>query len=140
QPLHSAVAAPYAHATAPIRRLADRFVSEVCLALVAGDAVPVWARSALPALPALMATADQRAHALDRSVHDLAEALVLRPLVGRTFAATVVEADGTQGTVQLREPAVRARCLGSDLPVGEVVSVRLVTANPATRTVEFEAI
>jgi exoribonuclease R len=140
QPLHSAVAAPYAHATAPIRRLADRFVSEVCLALGAGDAVPEWARSSLPALPALMAAADQRAHSLDRAVHDLAEALVLRPLMGRTFAATVVEADGTHGTVQLREPAVRARCRGSDLPVGDAVTVRLVTADPATRTVEFEAI
>src|SRR4051794_7373228 len=29
QVLHSAVAAPYAHCTAPLRRLADRFVSEV---------------------------------------------------------------------------------------------------------------
>src|SRR4051794_33522791 len=37
---HAAVAAPYAHATAPLRRLADRYVSEVCLALCAGQEVP----------------------------------------------------------------------------------------------------
>ncbi|MCU1587354.1 MAG: ribonuclease, partial [Frankiales bacterium] len=30
--VHSAVAAPYAHCTAPLRRLADRYVQEVCLA------------------------------------------------------------------------------------------------------------
>ena len=34
---HAAVAAAYAHATAPLRRLVDRYVGEVCLALCAGD-------------------------------------------------------------------------------------------------------
>jgi exoribonuclease R len=36
QPMHSAVALPYAHCTAPLRRLADRHVGEVCLAASAG--------------------------------------------------------------------------------------------------------
>jgi exoribonuclease R len=40
QPLHAGVAAAYAHCTAPLRRYADRFVSEVCLALHAGTPVP----------------------------------------------------------------------------------------------------
>ena len=34
---HAAVAAPYAHVTAPLRRLADRYAIEVCLALLAGQ-------------------------------------------------------------------------------------------------------
>ena len=54
---HSAVAAPYAHCMAPLRRLAARYVGEVCLALCAGTEIPSWARQALPALPAEMATA-----------------------------------------------------------------------------------
>jgi exoribonuclease R len=140
QPLHSAVAAPYAHCTAPLRRLADRFVSEVCLALCGGEPVPVWARSALPELPALMAAADHRAHALDRAVDDLAEAIVLQPQVGQQFQATVVEADHGRGMVQLAAPAVRAPVRGTVLPVGETITVRLVTADPATRKVQFEAI
>ena len=37
---HAAVAAEYAHATAPLRRLVDRYVSEVCLSLCAGETVP----------------------------------------------------------------------------------------------------
>jgi hypothetical protein len=37
--LHAAVAAPYAHVTAPLRRLADRYVTETCLALRTGAEV-----------------------------------------------------------------------------------------------------
>ena len=33
---HAAIAAPYAHCTAPLRRLVDRYAGEVCLALCAG--------------------------------------------------------------------------------------------------------
>src|SRR5262249_30058473 len=80
--VHSAVGAPYAHCTAPLRRLADRFVSETCLAVCAGRTVPEPVRSALPALPELMASADHRSHALDRAATDLAEAIVLQPRVG----------------------------------------------------------
>ena len=36
---HFAVAAAYAHATAPLRRLQDRYVSECCLAACAGAVV-----------------------------------------------------------------------------------------------------
>ena len=40
QPLHAAVANPYAHVTAPLRRLVDRFGLVVCEALSAGREVP----------------------------------------------------------------------------------------------------
>ncbi len=35
-PIHAAVGAPYAHVTAPLRRLADRFANEVVLAVAGG--------------------------------------------------------------------------------------------------------
>src|SRR5206468_8949213 len=41
-----------------------------------------------------------------------------------------------KGVVALDDPPVRARCDG-DLPLGERVTVRLTTADPATRTVRF---
>ena len=44
---HFAVAAPYAHATAPLRRLQDRYVSECCLAAAAGTSPPQWVRAGL---------------------------------------------------------------------------------------------
>ena len=51
QPLHAAVAAPYAHVTAPLRRLVDRYGLVVCAAVCAGEDVPSWVLEALPALP-----------------------------------------------------------------------------------------
>lgn len=133
---HSAVAAPYAHATAPLRRLADRYVSECCLAIHAGDDVPAWVRQALPNLPSAMSTADQRAHAVDRAVVDLAETLVLERKRGEKLRGVVVEPD-PKGEVQLREPAVRARLDGDDLPLGEEVDVRIAELDVARRRVTF---
>ena len=90
---HAAVAAEYAHATAPLRRLVDRYVSEVCLALCAGADVPGWARAALPRLPEEMAEADRRAHELERECVALMEAAVLHGREGQEFDAVAVELD-----------------------------------------------
>jgi exoribonuclease R len=135
--LHSAIAAPYAHATAPLRRLADRFVAEVCVAACAGVDPPGWARAALPGLPPLMSESDRRARALERAVLDYVEAAVLRSRVGETFDGVVVEAEGDDGVVQIADPAVRARLKAAGLPLGEQVRVTLVAADPAARTVQF---
>ena len=134
---HAGIGAPYAHVTAPLRRLVDRFASEVCLALSARTPVPQWTRDALPALPDLMQHADQLAHTVDRAVVDMTEAWLLRDRIGSTFDAVVIDAEESAGTVLLDDPPVRARCDGADLPVGERISVRLVSADVATRTVRF---
>ncbi|MFC7546200.1 RNB domain-containing ribonuclease [Plantactinospora sp. GCM10030261] len=139
---HGGVAATYAHVTAPLRRLADRYATEVCLALHAGGEVPEHVRSALPRLPAVMAGTDRVASAAGRGAIELAEAVLLRERVGDTFEAAVLDVTGGTGdrppggTVALDEPPVRARCTG-ELPLGERVTVRLVTADPDKRRVRF---
>ncbi|MFI1193964.1 RNB domain-containing ribonuclease [Micromonospora sp. NPDC020750] len=147
RPEHGGVAAAYAHVTAPLRRLADRYATEVCLALHEGRAVPDWARAALPKLPEAMAATDRTAGAATRGAVELAEAVLLEHRVGETFDAAVLDVDtppngqpkpGRQpgGTVALDSPPVRARCTG-ELPLGERVRVRLVTADPVARKVLF---
>jgi len=134
---HAAVAAPYAHATAPLRRLVDRYVGELCAAVCAGSDVPAWLRDGLPTLPTVMAASDHRAHALERACVDLVETVLLEPHVGETFEAAVVERNHHGGTVQLRRPPVRAKCDGEALPLGERIEVRLERADPATRSLLF---
>ena len=68
QPGHGGVGAPYAHVTAPLRRLVDRFGTEVCLALAAGAEPAPELRAALPELPALMAASDRRTREVERAV------------------------------------------------------------------------
>jgi exoribonuclease R len=131
---HSAVAAPYAHCTAPLRRLVDRYTSEICLAAVAGQDPPDWVLVALDALPREMAEGTRRAGAVERECVDIVEAAVLKGRVGEVFDGCVVDVEERQptiGTVQLESPAVIGRIESGDrLPLGERLRVRLTQADP----------
>ncbi|NUP15233.1 MAG: RNB domain-containing ribonuclease [Streptomyces sp.] len=133
---HSAVAAPYAHCTAPLRRLADRYASEICLAAAAGRAVPDWVSVALDTLPARMAEGTRRAGTVERECVDIVEAALLRDRVGEVFDGWVVEVEERRpavGTVQLESPAIIGRIEaghGDRLPLGERLRARLTQADP----------
>jgi exoribonuclease R len=139
---HAALASQYAHVTAPLRRLVDRYAGEACIALCAGTPVPQWALDALPGLPATMQESARRAGRYENAVLDLAEAVVLAPRVGEVFEGAIVEVDRKnpgKGEVMLREPAILARVeAAGELPLGEQVQVRLVEADPASRSIRFE--
>jgi len=142
QPGHAALATTYAHATAPLRRLVDRYVGEVCLALCADRAVPQWILHRLPELPATMAGTRRRVASFERAVLDLVEAGLLAGRVGETFTAVVVETeddDPRRGVVVVPEPAVEAsvRCAEA-VPLGKQLLVRLTVADPVRRRVVFE--
>jgi exoribonuclease R len=141
QPLHSGLNAEYAHVTAPLRRLGDRYASEICVALCAGEEVPDWVHAALPELAQEMQASSQKANTYDRMVLDLVEAGLLQHRVGERFEAVVVdvnEKEPTRGSVTVPDPAVEARVVSaSELPLGTDVRVRLTTADLATRKVEF---
>jgi exoribonuclease R len=134
---HAGVGAPYSHVTAPLRRLVDRFGTEVCLALVAGAEPAPELRAALPELPALMAASDRRTREVERAVVDATEAWLLQGRVGQTFSAVVVDAEDGRGTVALDGLAVRGRCTGEGLRPGTRVRVRLEEADVVARTIRF---
>ncbi|MFR9802534.1 RNB domain-containing ribonuclease [Pseudonocardia sp. RS010] len=133
-PGHGGIGAPYTHVTAPLRRLVDRFGSEVCLALAAGREVPGWLAEALPALPGLMSASDTLAARVDRACTDRTEAAVLAGRVGEEFEVVALRRE--PGEVFLADPPVLARCAGALRP-GAVVRARLVEADPATGRVRF---
>jgi len=142
QPMHWPLASEYAHATAPLRRLVDRYTGETCVALCAGQRVPAWVLEALPALPATMSEADRRASRFERAVLDLVESVTLAPRVGDVFDGAIVDVqrnDPRQGVVMLRDPAIEAPVASqSPLPLGDAVRVRLAQVDPARRTTRFE--
>ncbi|GHB38303.1 ribonuclease R [Streptomyces cirratus] len=140
--LHAAVAAPYAHCTAPLRRLVDRYAGELCVAASAGTEPPEWAVSALPALPHEMAEGTRLANTAERECVDLVEAALLKDRVGDTFEATVIdvkEHEPQVGTVHLEDPAVvgRIESPAAALPLGERIRVRLTRADPGTSKILF---
>jgi exoribonuclease R len=137
---HAAVAAPYAHVTAPLRRLCDRPTIEVCLALFGDRPVPAETVAALPELPAAMARAKAREGGAARAAVDLVEALLLRPRIGEVLDATVVSAGEDRSTVVVGSLAIQASNAGAPLPLGEPNRVRVDDADPVARQVRFTVV
>jgi exoribonuclease R len=134
----SAVGAPYAHTTAPLRRLVDRWVLVICEALTTGSPVPQWARDSLDTLPAIMATTSRVAAQFTAASVDRVEAALLADRVGESFAATVLSVGGKNAVVQLRDPAVTASIAATDgLAAGTVVSLTLKSVAIAEGVVVF---
>lgn len=138
--VQAALGAPYAHATAPLRRLVDRFVLLTCLHHARGEAPPAELVAALPLLPEIMQTTGSAAGSLERRALDLVERSALAGLVGETFEGTIIDRrggeghDGGTGTsgkgssvrveVQLLDPPVTA-WVETDGELGGVLRVRL---------------
>ncbi len=136
--VHAGIGAPYAHVTAPLRRLVDRFAAEVCLAVATDLDVPSWVRAALPDLPGLMASSDLLASRVERTCLAQVEAWVLADRIGEVFPAVVLHAEAHGGEVFVAQPPVVARCVGDGLPEGHQIQVRLVEADAGRRKVGFE--
>lgn len=152
---HAAVAAPYAHVTAPLRRLGDRYAAEIALAASAGREVPTWVKERLEALPKVLGSAGQRAGTVDRAVVDLLEAAVLAPRVGEELDAVVLSLRNGGARVQVVDPPVVADAEAAEgddaeagaeaaqddgrdrLSEGTSVRVRVIEADPITRTTRF---
>lgn len=147
-PRHAALAVNYTHATAPLRRLIDRYTSEACVAIAAGQPVPDWVREALPALPGEMERGERLTKSVERACVDLAESVLLADRIGEDFTGVVLDLNDRidwdqngkpdAGTVMLRDPAVIARLDGHDLPQGTEVRVRLTKVDIQSRKVYFD--
>lgn len=156
--IHAAIAVPYAHVTAPLRRLVDRYGLEVCLALSAGRPVPDWVLRALPELPGTMAETGKRAKAVGRGAVASMEALVLSGHEGQVFEGVITSVRQGVGELMLAEPAVVSEVRapggherdrdrrgrddhrgagGHRLPLGQRVRARLTLADPLTGRTEF---
>ncbi|MDR6868601.1 exoribonuclease R [Microbacterium resistens] len=137
-PVQAAIGAPYAHVTAPLRRLVDRWGLAICLAVSRGEEPPAWARDSLSGLPALMQASGQRASRLDAATINAVEAALLTPLVGSRIEATVIAVRGEKATVQLAEPVVTGTAPAPpDVRPGDRLTLLVVRADIARGEIEF---
>jgi exoribonuclease R len=140
-PLHSAIAATYAHATAPLRRLADRYVLDLAVEISVGQRPSTEEQASLVALPEVMRKAASAAAQIEHGVIDLVETVTLLGRVGETFAAQIIDNDRRSLLVQLDDPPVRASIRGEfRQQTGDNVFVKLTAADIATRKVTFEVV
>jgi exoribonuclease R len=137
-PWHAAMAANYAHGTAPLRRLADRYVVRAALAVANGQPVPLAVTEAFARLPAVMARADARENQIERAVIDLAETAFLADRAGEVFEAVVTDIGENGARIQLCHAPVVARTPSHSVKPGAKIRVRLLSADTEKRTLQFE--
>lgn len=132
----AAIGAPYAHTTAPLRRLVDRYVLVHCEAIANGREIPQWAADGLEGLEEIMQTSGQLASTLERESIDVVEIAVLRARLGEEFDAVVVDDRKNGATIQLIDPPTEAAC-DTDAEPGERIRVRLTEADLGERRLRF---
>lgn len=137
-PWHAAVASPYAHATAPLRRLADRYVVQATLAIANGQAVPAAVSEAFARLPKVMNRADSLGGRIDRAVIDFAEAAMLRGREGEIFPAIVTDIDERGARIQLHGLPIVTRLDKKGLMPGDPLRLRLAQVDLKGRRLRFE--
>jgi hypothetical protein len=90
-----------------------------------------------------MAASAHRSGAFERGSTSIVEAAMLSESVGQQFAGFIVDVDGkaphTRGQVHIADPAILARVDGTDLPLGQPVTVTLTQASILDGTVRFQA-
>lgn len=137
--VHAGIGGYYSHVTAPLRRLIDRYATEVCLAICGGYEVPAWVADDAPAVIATMLRTSQLANTVDKAAQRLTEATVLEPWVGQNFGGVVLKR-GAENTDAARifvpQPPVVAPSIGAPAE-GIQGMFSLIRADPRAREVEF---
>ena len=136
------MAATYAHATAPLRRLADRYVVEAALSIANGRAGrPTTSRRRSPSCRRRWPRPSAGASGVDAAVLDLAEAVAARRPRGRGLRRRRASTRTDRGAViQLVDPAVLARVQAHRVDPGDEVRVQLHGVDLAARRVELHRV
>jgi VacB/RNase II family 3'-5' exoribonuclease len=157
---HSAIAALYAHVTAPLRRLADRYVLDLLVELASGNTPSQALIKTLRELPRVMSNADRLSRQLEAAILDFAEVRLMQDRVGEVFNAMVIGLRQDGATVQITDPPLRTlipatvwnsqpdditlsqdgatlEVGGTRITLGQMVKLKLEAANPKARTLSF---
>lgn len=160
--LHSAIAARYAHVTAPLRRLADRYVLDLLVELAQGNTPTPELVATLHELPLVMSNADRLSRQLESAIVDFAEARLLQGREGEVFSAMVIglrqegvivqitdppirtllplaalEAEAYKSQVQLSPDGATLVVAGKQFSLGQSFQLRLAEVNLASRSISF---
>ncbi|WIM67033.1 RNB domain-containing ribonuclease [Corynebacterium breve] len=136
--VHAGIGGYYSHVTAPLRRLIDRYASEVCLAISGGYEVPQWVKDDAAAVVKSMGRTSQLANTVDKACLNLTEATVLQPWVGHNFDGVILQSDPTKSVARvfISDPPVLGQSLGHP-EEGIETKLSLIRADVETREVTF---
>lgn len=104
---HAGLAAFYSHTTAPLRRLADRYVLDLLVVLSKGETPDASLLKALTELPQVMSEADGLSRRLESLLVDYVEARLIQERIGEVFEVVVIALRGEGVVVQIADPPIR---------------------------------
>lgn len=134
--VHAGIGGYYSHVTAPLRRLIDRYATEVCLAISGGYEIPSWVTDDAEVVLQTMSRTSQLANTVDKAALNLTEATVLKPWVGHNFEGVVLQHRPQRARIFVTQPPLLAPSIGG--PAEGTQSVfSLIRADPQAREVEF---
>ncbi|SES23497.1 RNB domain-containing ribonuclease [Corynebacterium cystitidis] len=136
--VHAGIGGYYSHVTAPLRRLIDRYATEVCLAISGGYEIPQWVIEDASQVIKTMGRTSQLANTVDRACLKLTEATVLQPWVGHNFDGVVLLTDTARSTCRIfvNDPPVFGESLGHPAE-GTETKFSLIRADIDGREVAF---
>lgn len=134
---HGGVAAPYAHVTAPLRRLGDRFTLAACVAIAAGAEIPEWVATAVEDVADVMTQTSHRAGQVEARCLNAAEAWVMGERIGDRFEAVVVDDRGSGVDVWIEDPSIVACAGGIRAKSGQVITVEVDDVDVSRGIIRF---
>lgn len=137
QTRHGGVAAPYAHVTAPLRRLVDRFALAACVAAASDRPAPGWVGEAAGDVASRMEETDRRAGRVEGQCVNAVEAWIMGERVGERFDAVVLDRDGDRAEIWIDEPPILARVDTTDAEPGQVISVEVHDTDVISAMIRF---
>lgn len=139
-PGHFGLAAPtYTHSTAPNRRYADLIAQRLVKATLAGKWLP-YDVGDLELLAHHCTEREDAARRVERLMRKVAAAVMLRDQIGKVFEAVVTGVSSRKGTfVRVLSPPIEGRVVAGQegLDVGDIVTVRLLAAEPVRGWIDF---
>ncbi|MGH8915975.1 MAG: RNB domain-containing ribonuclease, partial [Acidimicrobiia bacterium] len=120
---HGGLAAAYAHVTAPIRRLVDRFGLEICVSVAADRSPPEWTTADLADVPQIMDATGQRAGTVESQCVNVAEAWVMAKRIGESFEAVVLAHSRGGAQVWIDEPPIQIWVPDVQLKPGKILEL-----------------
>ena len=130
----------YTHSTAPNRRFPDVVTQRLLKAWLAGAHQP-YSAGDLGGIAARCTIMEDGARKVERDMQKRIAAVVLHPRIGQSFHAIVTGVNAYGTFVRTLDPHVDGKIVegGKGLDVGDRVTVRLVSTDPARGFIDFVA-